>query len=336
MPPSQVSDVKQPQLPQRKRPAVSICSPASFAGTGREEPASRSAPGRPGRSSGLNPGGVQSDLWPHAPQRQGMIRAPDPLRPSHRRAQVSAGLRTGGVKGRPGAPGDSGRPTSPAACSFAAHRPKSLETAWRGRRGGHEQRRGREGTSGRNGWRTGRARTGRDPVAPALPLPGREPALPSSLPPPPRASLRRADKGTRDSSNRDSRPALGAGGRSHAEPSLRRTHRTPVPALSPGPSRRRRPGLPGRPPYDLRKAGSRARPANRERVSGGPAAAAALEWPAAPVGPRVWVWPWACVARSCLRRRGWSPALREVAAEVASLAALRGKVEARSAFRSTA
>lgn len=55
------------------------------------------------------------------------------------------------------------------------------------------------------------------------------------LPAPPRASLRRADKGTRDSPNLVSRPRLAAGGRSHAGPRLLRTYRSPVCALSPRP-----------------------------------------------------------------------------------------------------
>lgn len=185
------------------------------------------------------------------------------VRPTQALAQASRGLcraPQGRRQRETGSPVR--RPTSPAACSFAAHRPESLETAWRGRRGGLEQRRGREGTSGRNGWRTGRARTGRDPAAPALPLPGREPALPSSLPPPPRASLRRADKGTRDSSNRVSRPRLDAGGRSHAEPSLPRTQRIPVPGGGGGPGS---PG--GRPTTSGRRALAHARPI----ASGSPA-----------------------------------------------------------------
>lgn len=157
--------------------------------------------------------------------------------------------------------------------------------------------------------------------------------------PAPGASLRRANKGTLVSPNVVSRPGVAVTGRSHARLRLHRTHRSPVPALS------------YRPLAEAATRGSRE--ASRQPPEGGlsctpgqsgaglrrPGAAAALEWPAAAVGPRVWVWHWTCgQALPSLGRgvRGWSPALREVAAEVVSLSALRVRAEDMRALQSTA
>lgn len=76
----------------------------------------------------------------------------------------------------PGQPGETGLPTSPAACSSAAHRPKSLGTAWRGRR----RPRGEQGGCFAAGKRLALPRRLHwvGPPVPALPLPGREPARP--------------------------------------------------------------------------------------------------------------------------------------------------------------
>ena len=146
-------------------------------------------------------------------------------------------------------------------------------------------------------------------------------------------------KGLFVSPNVASWPGVAVTGRSHARPRLHRTHRSPVPALS------------YRPLAEAATRGSRE--ASRQPPEGGLSctpgqsgaglrrrgAAAALEWPAAAAGPRVWVWHWTCgQALPSLGRgvRGWSPALREVAAEVVSLSVLRVRAEDMRALQRSA
>ena len=161
----------------------------------REAPASRFAPSRPRRSQGLKIGGGQSDLWPHAPPREGMIQASDLLRPSHWGPEVRPAPQWQRQR-------EEGSPRKEweaiLTCRLFIRRTsskKSRDSMARPSSGGNGQRRGRDVTGGRNGWRTGRARTGRDPEASALPLPGREPALP------PRARRVAAESRQRDSSS---------------------------------------------------------------------------------------------------------------------------------------
>lgn len=51
-------------------------------------------------------------------------------------------------RGDKGTPRIQWGPTSPASCSSAAHRPESLEIAWRDRRAGHRQEKGAIGSRG--------------------------------------------------------------------------------------------------------------------------------------------------------------------------------------------
>lgn len=149
-------------------------------------------------------------------------------------AHKSAGSRRGSAKGTRGARGNSGWPTSPAACSSAAHRPENLETAWWCWREEHGQETERDVTGEGNGRRRDAPHTRRDLAAPPLPLPGREPTRPA----PP---LLIADKGTRDLPAPASRPSLAVGGLCHSRSSPLRTTEAHFRAQPCGSSRRRRP-----------------------------------------------------------------------------------------------
>ncbi|CAK7295299.1 hypothetical protein VULLAG_LOCUS4622 [Vulpes lagopus] len=127
-------------------------------------------------------------------------------------------------------------------------------------------------------------------------------------PTPSLASLRRADKGTRDSPNQVSRTRLAGGGYSHAGPRLPRTCRSPGSGSGPGP----RPPAPGGGGDPASPRGRPATSGRRALVRGRPIGNQCQASPAAAAGPRSGCGV-GCVAWPGFPGWGWCPALREVA-----------------------